>query len=97
MTSRSRPHGATGKEPGQGSEARLNQPGRAHGNWTWRYRSEMLTDELAAALRDMAIAAGRWLPPGEELEDSPPIELEYGEPDEGPPGGRQVGPARSYV
>jgi len=65
---------------GLGSEARLNQPGRPHGNWTWRYRPQMLTDELAAALRDMVVAAGRWLPPGEELEDSSPIELEYSEP-----------------
>ena len=65
---------------GLGSEARLNQPGRPHGNWTWRYRPQVLTDELAAALRDMAIAAGRWLPPDEEPEDHSPIELEYGEP-----------------
>jgi len=59
------------------SEARLNQPGCPHGNWTWRYGEEMLTEKLAHALRDMAIAAGRWLPPGEEMEDHSPIELEY--------------------
>lgn len=29
---------------GLGSEARMNTPGRATGNWTWRYRTEMLMD-----------------------------------------------------
>ena len=27
-----------------GSEARMNMPGRADGNWTWRYQAEMLMD-----------------------------------------------------
>jgi 4-alpha-glucanotransferase len=27
-----------------GSEARMNMPGRASGNWAWRYRAEMLKD-----------------------------------------------------
>jgi len=64
---------------GLGSEARLNRPGHPHGNWAWRYRPEMLSDELAYALRDMALAAGRWLPPGEEPIDHSPTELEYEE------------------
>jgi 4-alpha-glucanotransferase len=29
-----------------GSEARMNRPGVPAGNWRWRYRAEMLTDEL---------------------------------------------------
>jgi 4-alpha-glucanotransferase len=29
---------------GLGNEARMNMPGRATGNWTWRYRAEMLKD-----------------------------------------------------
>ncbi len=65
---------------GLGSEARLNRPGQPYGNWAWRYRHEALTDELADTLRQMAIAAGRWLEPGTELEDAEPIELEYEEP-----------------
>lgn len=65
---------------GLGSEARLNRPGQPYGNWAWRYRHEALTDDLANTLRQMAIAAGRWLEPGTELEDAEPIELEYEEP-----------------
>jgi 4-alpha-glucanotransferase len=39
------------------TEARMNMPGRATGNWGWRVRSEALTDATAdrlAALTDMA-------------------------------------------
>ena len=32
---------------GLGSEARINTPGVAAGNWQWRLRHEVLTDELA--------------------------------------------------
>ena len=34
-----------------GSEARMNTPGTAGGNWGWRYGAGALTDELAAQLR----------------------------------------------
>jgi 4-alpha-glucanotransferase len=64
---------------GLGSEARLNLPGRPHGNWTWRFRQEMLQGSLAANLREMAIASGRWPEPGAEPEDAAPQELEYEE------------------
>ena len=37
---------------GLGSDARLNHPGRAEGNWTWRLRRGELTEELAARLRE---------------------------------------------
>ncbi len=37
---------------GLGSEARMNHPGRAEGNWSWRLRRGQLTDELAARLRE---------------------------------------------
>jgi len=43
---------------GLGSEARMNRPGRANGNWQWRLERGQLTDELAARLRDTA-ARGR--------------------------------------
>jgi 4-alpha-glucanotransferase len=37
---------------GLGSEARINTPGRAEGNWRWRLRRGQLTDELAARMRE---------------------------------------------
>jgi 4-alpha-glucanotransferase len=44
---------------GLGSEARMNVPGQAEGNWSWRLRRGQLTDELAARLREATAAAGR--------------------------------------
>jgi 4-alpha-glucanotransferase len=42
-----------------GSEARLNTPGRAEANWSWRLRRGQLTSELAARLREAATKASR--------------------------------------
>jgi 4-alpha-glucanotransferase len=42
-----------------GTEARMNTPGRAQGNWTWRLEGSELTEELAAELRAEAEAAER--------------------------------------
>ena len=39
---------------GLGSEARLNVPGRALGNWRWRFAEGDCTAELAARLREVA-------------------------------------------
>lgn len=39
---------------GLGTEARMNQPATAGGNWRWRYRPGALKPELAARLREMA-------------------------------------------
>jgi 4-alpha-glucanotransferase len=39
---------------GLGTEARMNRPATAGGNWRWRYRSGELRPELAARLREMA-------------------------------------------
>jgi 4-alpha-glucanotransferase len=44
---------------GLGSEARLNTPGRADGNWSWRLRRRQLTPELAERLRAATTAARR--------------------------------------
>jgi 4-alpha-glucanotransferase len=44
---------------GLGTEARMNFPGQATGNWAWRYRSEMLTQELSDRLRSMTEIYGR--------------------------------------
>jgi 4-alpha-glucanotransferase len=35
---------------GLGSDARMNRPGHAKGNWSWRLRPGDLNDELAARL-----------------------------------------------
>jgi 4-alpha-glucanotransferase len=44
-----------------GSDARMNRPGHAQGNWSWRLDHGQLTEELAARLRE-ATARGRRLP-----------------------------------
>lgn len=44
---------------GLGSEARMNTPGTAEGNWAWRLREGVLTPELAARLRELTVASGR--------------------------------------
>ncbi|MEO5960775.1 MAG: 4-alpha-glucanotransferase, partial [Opitutaceae bacterium] len=45
-----------------GSEARFNTPGKAQGNWTWRYRAEQLRalrGNAAPYLRELAALYGR--------------------------------------
>lgn len=44
---------------GLGSRARMNTPGEAHGNWTWRLEAGALTGQLAERLRESTRAAGR--------------------------------------
>lgn len=44
---------------GLGSEGRLNLPGRAGGNWTWRYLPDALDPDLAARLRKQSALFGR--------------------------------------
>jgi 4-alpha-glucanotransferase len=44
---------------GLGSEARMNTPGRAEGNWSWRLEPGQLTDAHAQRLRTETEAAGR--------------------------------------
>ena len=44
---------------GLGSDARMNTPGEAEGNWTWRLEPGQLTDELAAGLRAATEETGR--------------------------------------
>jgi len=39
---------------GLGSEARMNRPGRAEGNWEWRLRPGALDDRVAARLAELA-------------------------------------------
>lgn len=48
-----------------GSEARMNTPGRAGGNWGWRYRPGDLGDDLQQRLGNLAALYGRHpRPPG---------------------------------
>jgi 4-alpha-glucanotransferase len=38
---------------GLGSQARMNLPGTSSGNWTWRFRWEMLTPEIEQRLKEL--------------------------------------------
>lgn len=42
-----------------GTEARMNVPGRANGNWNWRYSSKDITPKLTARLRELTEVSGR--------------------------------------
>ncbi|MFZ9737356.1 MAG: 4-alpha-glucanotransferase [Prochlorotrichaceae cyanobacterium] len=44
---------------GLGTEARMNFPSRAAGNWGWRYRSEALLPEISDRLAQLTTAHGR--------------------------------------
>jgi 4-alpha-glucanotransferase len=53
---------------GLGQEARMNYPGRAEGNWEWRYTADALSDELAGRLRELTEVYGRGpLKPEQEI------------------------------
>jgi 4-alpha-glucanotransferase len=47
---------------GAGSSARMNLPGRGHGNWRWRYAGSDLTPEIRKRLRAITEGSGRCLP-----------------------------------
>ena len=42
-----------------GSEARMNMPGVAEGNWEWRVKDELLREELALRLKELTRKYGR--------------------------------------
>ena len=44
---------------GLGNEARMNLPASQSGNWTWRYKGELLTDEIAGMLKQLTMVYGR--------------------------------------
>jgi 4-alpha-glucanotransferase len=54
---------------GLGSEARMNTPGVAAGNWSWRFTWDMVPYWLAPQLRELAELYGRL--PGEGAVDTP--------------------------
>ena len=43
-----------------GSEGRMNTPGVAEHNWSWRYKKSALTSSLAKRLKDITILYGRY-------------------------------------
>ncbi len=47
---------------GLGAAARINTPGKLGGNWAWRMRAGVCTDELAGEIRELCAAAGRCEP-----------------------------------
>jgi 4-alpha-glucanotransferase len=44
---------------GLGSEARMNTPAVPSGNWRWRFEANMLTDDMAARLKEMVTTYDR--------------------------------------
>jgi 4-alpha-glucanotransferase len=42
-----------------GGEARMNFPGQAGGNWTWRFRDDMLRPEILDRLAGLTELYGR--------------------------------------
>jgi len=44
---------------GLGTEARMNMPGQAEGNWGWRYQEDDLTPQLSDRLKDLTYLYGR--------------------------------------
>ena len=46
-----------------GSEARMNVPGRAHGNWRWRVREDMLSSQAFQRLQDLTESCKRSVSP----------------------------------
>lgn len=54
---------------GLDSRARMNFPGKAKGNWAWRYRAEQLDQAAADRLAELTALYGRWngpVPPGRD-------------------------------
>jgi 4-alpha-glucanotransferase len=55
-----------------GSEARMNSPGVAKGNWQWRLKDGALTQDLAQRMRSLTVACGR-LKHGENCSTTPQV------------------------
>jgi 4-alpha-glucanotransferase len=45
---------------GLDSRARMNSPGKARGNWAWRYRAEQVDRRVTDRLAEMTALYGRW-------------------------------------
>jgi len=42
-----------------GADAQMNRPSTSEGNWKWRYRAEILTDQLRDRIKTLAYTYGR--------------------------------------
>jgi 4-alpha-glucanotransferase len=51
---------------GLSSEARMNTPGTAGGNWAWRFTEDQLTPQIRQRLADVTYVYGRGVPVSEE-------------------------------
>ncbi|HIC89986.1 MAG TPA: 4-alpha-glucanotransferase [Anaerolineae bacterium] len=57
-----------------GSEARMNMPSSASGNWIWRYIAGALTEDIRRRLDELTLIYGRWgLPWGMSNQQREPI------------------------
>lgn len=66
---------------GLGSECRMNYPGRAEGNWTWRMTEEQMSWDLAKHLRGLALLYQRCAtPPPSALPDADGKNIKYEKP-----------------
>jgi len=63
---------------GLGSEARMNFPGRAEGNWCWRLADGQLNRQHAQAIRGLALLYGRAANPPDKAVPLPPKKPKYG-------------------
>jgi len=45
---------------GLGNKARMNLPASQSGNWAWRFKAELLTDEIADGLKQLSTLYGRY-------------------------------------
>jgi len=52
-----------------GSEARMNVPGRADGNWRWRVREDMLSSQAFRWLRDLTESSTRSISPATSVRE----------------------------
>jgi 4-alpha-glucanotransferase len=50
-----------------GSEARMNVPGRADGNWRWRVREDMLSSQVFQQLKDLTESCKRSVSPATSM------------------------------
>ncbi len=53
---------------GLGDEGRMNEPGRAAGNWGWRYHPDSLNQALRERLLDLTLLYARYVPEKNEAE-----------------------------
>lgn len=63
-----------------GGETRMNTPGRASGNWSWRFRGETLHEGLASGLRFFTELYGRLAPSQRPEREEATLDYEPVEP-----------------